>query len=274
MISNIFSKIVVASIAAGLFLGLPLLASAEESPDLVAATQWIDRAVFSKNGDEFGEIDDLVIKRSGRVKRVTIEVGGFLDLGDKLVAVSLSELKNLMLDGDGKMVLDTTEDKMEKRPEYNYYRQGLRQEYYYRPRYYRGYGNRSFPPPYVRTMPYGPPPANRQTQPYPSDETSDWIFSPTRYLASTVIDRQVINESGDYIGRVDDLLIDTQSAKVKKIILGYALNSSSYYMLWSRSSSMGSRFKLSTTPSRNGSAGPLRELMGAGSIINACCTNR
>jgi sporulation protein YlmC with PRC-barrel domain len=29
----------------------------------------------------------------------------------------------------------------------------------------------------------------------------------------------VINESGDYIGRVADLLIDTQDAKVKKIIL-------------------------------------------------------
>jgi hypothetical protein len=87
MFSNIFSKIFVASIAAGLFLGLPLLAAAEERPDLIAATQWIDRPVFSQNSAEFGEIDDLVIKRSGKVKRVTIEVGGFLDLGDKLVAV-------------------------------------------------------------------------------------------------------------------------------------------------------------------------------------------
>ena len=68
-------------------------------------------------------------------------------------------------------------------------------------------------------MPYGPPPADRQGQPYPGDEPSDWIFSPTRYLASTVIDRQVLNESGDYIGRVTDLLIDIPSGKVKKIII-------------------------------------------------------
>ena len=218
--SNIITKKILPSIMIVSFLlCLPLHSRAEEIPDMIHASNWIDREIYDKSGNQLGEIDDLVIKRSGRVKRVTIEVGGFLDLGDKLVAVSLSELKNLMLDGDGKMVLDTTEDKMEKRPEYNYYRQGLRQEYYYRPRYYRGYGNRSFPPPYVRTMPYGPPPANRQTQPYPSDEPSDWIFSPTRYLASTVIDRQVINESGDYIGRVTDLLIDLPSGKVKKIIV-------------------------------------------------------
>jgi hypothetical protein len=68
-------------------------------------------------------------------------------------------------------------------------------------------------------MPYGPPPADRQGQPYPGDKPSDWIFSPTRYLASTVIDRQVLNESGDYIGRVTDLLIDIPSGKVKKIII-------------------------------------------------------
>lgn len=128
---SIIKRITIASITVGLFLGLPLLAAAEESADLVAATQWIDRAVFSENGAEFGEIDDLVIKRSGKVKRVTIEVGGFLDLGDKMVAVSLNELKSLMMDGDSKMVLDTTEEKMKKKSEYNYYRQGLRPEYYY-----------------------------------------------------------------------------------------------------------------------------------------------
>jgi hypothetical protein len=219
MTSIIIKKYIAAIIAVALFLGLPLLASAEESTDLIAAARWIDRAVFSKDGAEFGEIDDLVIKRSGKVKRVTIEVGGFLDLGDKLVAVSLSELKNLMMDGDSKMVLDTTEDKMEKRPEYNYYRQGLRPEYYYRPRFYRGHGHHSFPPPWVRTMPYGPPPVDRQARHYPSDGPSDWIFSPTRYLASTVIDRQVVNENGDYIGRVTDLLVDIRSGKVKKIVI-------------------------------------------------------
>jgi sporulation protein YlmC with PRC-barrel domain len=200
-----------------IFFALPTWAA--ESSDMIQASNWIDREIYGKNGQQFGEIDDLVIKRSGKVKKVTIEVGGFLDIGDKLVAVSLSELQNLMLEGDGKMVLDTTEKQMEKRSEFDYYRQGLRPDYYYRPRYFKGYGYYPYPPPYVRTMPYGPPPADRQAKPYPEGEPYEWAFSPTRFLASALIDRQVINESGDYIGRVDDLLIDTQSAKVKKIIL-------------------------------------------------------
>lgn len=202
-----------------LFIFLALPSWAEEGADMIAASNWIDREIYGKNGNQFGEIDDLVIKRSGKVKKVTIEVGGFLDIGDKLVAVSLGELQNLMVKGDGKIVLDTTEQKMEKRSEFDYYRQGLRPDYYYRPRYYRRHGYYSYPPHYLRTMPYGPPPADRQAEPYPQGEPYEWAFSPIRYLASAVIGRQVINESGDYIGSVDDLLIDTQSAKVKKIIL-------------------------------------------------------
>jgi sporulation protein YlmC with PRC-barrel domain len=219
MSNAIAKKILSGTIIVSFLLCLPLLSAAEEIPNMIQASNWIDREVYGKNGNQFGEIDDLVIKRNGRVKKVTIEVGGFLDIGDKLVAVSLGELQNLMEQGDGKIVLDTTEEKMEKRPEFDYYRQGLRPDYYYRPRYYRGYGYYSYPPYYLRTMPYGPPPADRQAEPYPKGEPYEWAFSPTRYLASTVIGRQVINESGDYIGRVDDLLIDTQSAMVKKIIL-------------------------------------------------------
>jgi len=202
-----------------LFIFLVLPSWAEEASDMIAASKWIDREIYGKNGNQFGEIDDLVIKRSGKVKKVTIEVGGFLDIGDKLVAVSLGELQNLMEKENGKIVLDTTEEQMEKRSEFDYFRQGLRPDYYYRPRYFRGYGYYPYPPPHVRTRPYGPPPADRQVQPYSNGEPYEWAFSPTRYLASSFIDRQVINENGDYIGRVNDLLIDTRSAKVKKIVL-------------------------------------------------------
>jgi sporulation protein YlmC with PRC-barrel domain len=202
-----------------LFIFLALPSWAEEGSDVIAASKWIDREIYGKNGNQFGEIDDLIIKRSGQVKKVTIEVGGFLDIGDKLVAVSLGELQNLMKKENGKIVLNTTEEQMEKRKEFDYYRQGLRPDYYYRPRYYRRYDYSLYPPPYLRTMPYGPPPAARQSEAYPQSEPYEWAFSPARFLASAVIGRQVINESGDYIGRVDDLLIDTRNAKVKKIIL-------------------------------------------------------
>ena len=218
--SNVFIKhikqIFFSVIVINLILGLSFLCWAEEGSDTILASKWIDREVYGKSGDQFGEIDDLVIKRSGKVKTVTVEVGGFLDIGDKLVGVSLSEMQNLMVDGDGKMVLNTTEAQMKKRSEFDYYRRGLRPDYYYRPRPPTRYGYRAFPPPYYGGRPYGP----RGQEGYrPEGDPYDWAFSPARYLASAVIDRRIYDESGAYIGRVADLLIDTRDAKVKEIIL-------------------------------------------------------
>jgi sporulation protein YlmC with PRC-barrel domain len=221
MSNTMFKKVLPGVIVITLLFGLTLLARAEESPDLILASKWIDREIFGKAGNQFGEIDDLVIKRSGRVKKVTIEVGGFLGIGDKLVAVSPSELQNLMTKEDGKVVLDTTEQQMEKRSEFDYYRQGLHPDYYYRPRYYRRYGYNVYPPPYYGYgyRRYGQQPSEPRMETYPEEEPHGWTFSPARYLASGFIDRQVINESGAYIGRVADLLVDIKDAKVKKIIL-------------------------------------------------------
>jgi sporulation protein YlmC with PRC-barrel domain len=206
-----------------LLLGLPLLARAAENSGLVAASQWIDREIYDKSGRQIGETDDLVIKRSGKIKKVTIDVGGFLGIiGDKLVAVSLRELQNLMLDGNGRMVLDTTEQQLQKRSEFDYYQQGLLPDYYYRPGgYYKyNYAYRYFPPPYPRTGPYyGPQSSYHRTEPYSADEPHDWAWSPARYLASNLTDRPVVSASGAFLGRVADLLIDVQKGEVKKIIL-------------------------------------------------------
>ena len=217
---NITSKYILRSVIIINLLLLPLVARAAENSGLVAASQWIDREIYDKSGQQIGEIDDLVLKRSGKVTKVTIDVGGFLGIiGDKLVAVSLRELQNLMADGNGKMVLDTTEQQLEKRSEFDYYQRGLNPDYYYRPGPYHNYAYRYFPPPYPRTGPYGPQSSRRQMEPYAAEARDDWAWSPARYLASTLTDRQVFNASGAYLGRVADLLIDAAKGKVKKIIL-------------------------------------------------------
>jgi sporulation protein YlmC with PRC-barrel domain len=212
---HIFRSIIITTL---IFL-LPLFSLAEENSNLIPASKWIDHEIYGKTGKQIGEIDDLVIKRSGKIKKVTIDVGGFLGIGEKLVAVSPNELENLMVKGTGRMVLDTTEQQMEKWPEFDYYRRGLRPDYYYRSRYDRIYGYNSFPPPYPLDNPYGPRFAERHPAPYPEGKFFDWAFSPARFLATTLIGRRVIYENGTYIGRVADLLIDTRSVKIKKIIL-------------------------------------------------------
>lgn len=199
-----------------LIFSISLTSWAAENSDMLSAKQWIDSEIYGTTGKQFGEIDDLVIRRSGKVKRVAIEVGGFLGFGDKLVSVTPKELQNLKMEGNGKMVLNTTEKQMEKRPEFSYYRENLRPDYYYRPGGSRRHGYGAYPPPFMRYRPYGPQPWEDS---YHSVQAYEWAFSPSRYLASAILYRKVINENGAFLGTVDDLLIDANDFTVKKIVL-------------------------------------------------------
>jgi sporulation protein YlmC with PRC-barrel domain len=70
--------------------------------------------VVNSNGDEVGEIDDLVMQ--GDSYFAVLSVGGFLGIGDKEVAVPLDELKL----GEDKSYLMSpkTEEQLENLPEY------------------------------------------------------------------------------------------------------------------------------------------------------------
>lgn len=46
-----------------------------------------------KGWDDIGEISDLVLGEDGRVKAVLVDIGGFLGMGEKSVAVSMNELR-------------------------------------------------------------------------------------------------------------------------------------------------------------------------------------
>ena len=65
-------------------------------------------------------IGDLALTPEGSVDAVIIDVGGFLGIGEKPVAVAMDNL-NFMRDGNGTLYLYTqfTEDQLENAPEYN-----------------------------------------------------------------------------------------------------------------------------------------------------------
>lgn len=48
--------------------------------------------------NQIGEIEDIVLSRDGRVIGIVAEVGGFLDLGDKHVLLSVSDLSLVAVD--------------------------------------------------------------------------------------------------------------------------------------------------------------------------------
>jgi len=60
--------------------------------------QWLgenfeDKAVYTPDGQGIGEIDDVLIDQSGRVVAVVIEVGGFLGIREKRIAVPMGALE-------------------------------------------------------------------------------------------------------------------------------------------------------------------------------------
>jgi sporulation protein YlmC with PRC-barrel domain len=73
------------------------------------------------NEDTIGEINDLVIDaQSGKVRYAAVSVGGFLGIGDKMVAIPWQSFEHRR-DEDGNMYfsLDTTKEKLEQAPGFN-----------------------------------------------------------------------------------------------------------------------------------------------------------
>ena len=80
---------------------------------------------FSKpeeNWDDIGEINDLIISRDGTVKAVVAGVGGFLGMGEKNVALRMSELRFLKKADDDAddyfVVIKSNKAQLENAPEY------------------------------------------------------------------------------------------------------------------------------------------------------------
>jgi sporulation protein YlmC with PRC-barrel domain len=76
--------------------------------------------VYGANDETVGEIDDLILGDDGKISNVVINVGGFLGLGEKPVAVTFDELQFLKnVNGDDvRIYIDSTEEALEAQPEY------------------------------------------------------------------------------------------------------------------------------------------------------------
>jgi hypothetical protein len=62
---------------------------------------WDSAAMWDEVGadwNEIGEIEDLVLDRSGQIIGIVAEVGGFLDIGDKHVVIEVDDLNLVAVD--------------------------------------------------------------------------------------------------------------------------------------------------------------------------------
>lgn len=113
------TKILAASIAALAFATSPVFAQSSTSPSMpgssgsgssmsqpgqltfvqapqgnqVLATELMDAHIYGSDGNSIGEINDILLDRTGQAHAVVFGVGGFLGIGEKNVAVSYNSLQ-------------------------------------------------------------------------------------------------------------------------------------------------------------------------------------
>ena len=80
-----------------------------------------DANVYGLNGEEIGEIDEIILTADGQIDRVVLEVGGFLGIGEREVAVPFDRMTILRRTGvadDFRIYIDSTQERLEALPEY------------------------------------------------------------------------------------------------------------------------------------------------------------
>jgi sporulation protein YlmC with PRC-barrel domain len=74
-------------------------------------------SVVNESGDRIGTIDDVIITQDGKESYAVIAVGGFLGMGDHLIAVPYSQLRMQ----ESKIILPgATKDALKQLPQFKY----------------------------------------------------------------------------------------------------------------------------------------------------------
>jgi hypothetical protein len=92
---------------------------ATENTDLTAEMLTGAR-VYGIDDEDVGEINSLILDDNGAIDRAVIDVGGFLGMGEKQIAVTFDELTILRQDGgdDVQVYIDATQEALEAQPAY------------------------------------------------------------------------------------------------------------------------------------------------------------
>jgi sporulation protein YlmC with PRC-barrel domain len=97
--------------------GAPSTTRAVMPSDIKAmkASEVIGKNVYSSTEERIGEIDDIVVSKSGGSPMAVIGVGGFLGIGEKKAAVPIDQLK---VQGDKIVAAGLTKDSLKAQAEY------------------------------------------------------------------------------------------------------------------------------------------------------------
>ncbi|AMN52683.1 PRC protein [Labrenzia sp. CP4] len=76
--------------------------------------------IYDANDEDIGEIDSLIVSQDGTIEKVILDVGGFLGIGEREVAVTFDELQ-IIRNEDGsdlRVYVGATKEELEAQPDY------------------------------------------------------------------------------------------------------------------------------------------------------------
>lgn len=88
-----------------------------DGPLIQVRDQLLNAEIKNSQGEQLGEIEELVMDRQGRIQYVVISHGGFLDIGDKVVAVPWQSAR-LQMGADGHVIMGLTREQLAQAPSF------------------------------------------------------------------------------------------------------------------------------------------------------------
>jgi len=82
--------------------------------DQIRASKIIGSSVYDVQNRDIGKVQDVILDRDGRVAAVVVDVGTFLGMGGKDVAVQLSDIKS----DNNRLTLDITKEQLQQAQAY------------------------------------------------------------------------------------------------------------------------------------------------------------
>lgn len=101
-------------------MGIDRSAMTQVTTDELSADNLIGRTVYSAQDENIGEVGDVLLTADNKVEGFILDVGGFLGMGEKQVAISPENL-DIRADADGELTVFTpfTQEQLEAQREYS-----------------------------------------------------------------------------------------------------------------------------------------------------------
>jgi sporulation protein YlmC with PRC-barrel domain len=91
---------------------------ASATPEMLTAENLTSAEVFDQRDERIGEVADLVLDDAGKITDVVIDVGGFLGIGEKRVALPMGEVEIMHAESNGalRVYVSQSEEQLEQMP--------------------------------------------------------------------------------------------------------------------------------------------------------------